>query len=151
MKKIISILCTVLCISIGMQAQTQKQVPIQTQKQIKPMNYTILVLYRATNLWLSLSREQRETFYETKVIPIIQKFTGKLTVRLFDSEAFHAKTSDFMLIECANLKDYYFFMEYMRDTELFGKPYIEINDVIIGIEGGFEEFEETEYKPSKNK
>ncbi|MBL6446996.1 hypothetical protein JMN32_11795 [Fulvivirga sp. 29W222] len=109
------------------------------------MTYSILVLYRATNYWLALSREERGRFFETEIAPIIQKCDERLSIRLFDSEAFHAKTSDFMLVECQNLQDYYYFMEYLRDTELFSKPYIELNDVIIGVENGFQRFEEEEF------
>lgn len=106
--------------------------------------YTILVLYRATNHWLTLSREERNEFAAKEIFPIIQKFDKKLNVRLFDSEAFHAKTSDFFIVSCNDLKDYYFFMECLRDTDLFAKPYIELNDIIIGIEGGFKAFESSE-------
>lgn len=112
------------------------------------MKYTVVILYRATHLWLSLSREERGQFFEKKIAPIIGKFDGKLSVRLCDSEAFHARTSDFMLVECLELKDYYYFIEYLRDTELFGKPYIEINDIVIGINNGFKHFEEAEYAPA---
>jgi len=110
------------------------------------MKYTIVILYRATHLWLSLTREDRGKFFITKIAPLIQQFNGKLSIRLCDSEAFHAKTSDFMLVDCNNLKDYYYFIEYLRDTDLFGKPYIEINDIVIGINNGFKDFEESEYK-----
>ncbi len=109
------------------------------------MNYSILVLYQATPLWLTLSRVERTKFFESNIAPLISKYKDTLTVRLFDSEAFHAKTSDYMIIECNDLKHYYYFMEYLRDTALFAKPYIILNDVIIGIENGFEAFEKDEY------
>ncbi len=113
------------------------------------MNYSILVLYQVNNHWLALSREERTHFYEGTMLPLIQKFNNKLLVRLFDSEAFHAQTSDYMIIECKDLKDYYYFMEYLRDTELFSKPYLVLKDVIIGIENGFKDFEEKEYYHKK--
>lgn len=109
------------------------------------MKYSVLVLYRAMPDWLRLSREDRSLFFQRKIVPIIEKFDQKLKVRLFDSEAFHAITSDYMQIECADLQDYYYFIEYLRDTELFSQSYIELNDVIIGIENGFKQFEEEHY------
>ena len=109
------------------------------------MKYSILVLYNATNNWLLLSREERGEIYQNEIMPVISKFEGKLNVRIFDSEAFHAKTSDFMIIECNDLKDHYYFMEYLRDTSIFGKPYIELIDIVIGVENGFEHFEAEEY------
>ena len=114
------------------------------------MKYTIVILYRATHLWLTLSRQERGEFFASKIAPLIRQFDGKLSIKLCDSEAFHAKTSDFMLVDCNTLKDYYYFSEYLRDTELFGKPYIEINDIVIGINNGFKDFEESEYKKNSN-
>jgi len=105
------------------------------------MKYSVLVLYQATPLWLSLTRDERGVFFKMKVAPLIQKFRQSLSIRLFDSEAFHASISDFMFVECDNIKDYYFFMEHLRDTELFGKPYIVLKDVVIGVENGFQLFE----------
>jgi len=110
------------------------------------MNYTILILYRVTNHWLELKREQRIDFFATTISPIINQFKETVTVRFFDSEAFHANTSDFMIIDCTNLKDYYYFIEHLRDSALFGKPYLVLNDVIIGIENGFQAFETTKFK-----
>lgn len=118
---------------------------VSSTKNENEMNYTILVMYQATNHWLELSREERSEFFSENTAPIMQKFKDKLNIRLFDSEAFHATTSDYMIIECADLKDYYYFMEYLRDTKMFSKPYIILNDVIIGIENGFKDFEDNEY------
>ncbi len=108
------------------------------------MNYTILILYRATHHSLALTRQQRNEFFSSEILPIVQQFEGRLTVRFFDSEAFHATTSDFLIINCEELQDYYYFMEYVRDTALFSKLYIELNDIITGIENGFQHFEEKE-------
>ncbi|UZR98221.1 darcynin family protein [Chondrinema litorale] len=142
MKKSIYLLCILLFTVSAVQSK-----PIETPKNETVMKYSILVLYNVTNHWLLLKREERGKIFKNEIMPIIQKFEGKLKVRLFDSEAFHAKTSDFMIIECADLKDHYYFMEHLRDTSLFGKPYIQLVDVIIGIEDGFAQFEDEEYKP----
>jgi hypothetical protein len=106
------------------------------------MRYSILVLYQSTNLWLTLAREERANFFEKGIGPIVEKFAGHLAIRLFDSEAFHANISDFMLIECADFKQYYFFMEHLRDSDLFSKPYIIVKDIVVGVEGGFQMFEQ---------
>ncbi|MDN5203060.1 hypothetical protein QQ008_16850 [Fulvivirgaceae bacterium BMA10] len=110
------------------------------------MKHTILILYRATEYWLQLSREERGEFFEKELAPIMVKYQQALTIRLFDSEAFHAKTSDFMIVECTDLEQYYFFIEEIRDTKLFSEPYIELTDVIMGIENGFKQFEESSEK-----
>ena len=64
-----------------------------------------------------------------------------MQVRLFDAEAFHAQVSNVMVISCNDLNNYYFFMEALRDTELFSKPYIELKDVIISREDGLQDYE----------
>jgi hypothetical protein len=105
------------------------------------MQYTVFVLYRALPAWLALSRSQREAFFARKAAPILAKYEAEVEVRLFDAEAFHAQVSDVMTITCNDLRAYYFFMEALRDTELFSKPYIELKDVIISLENGFRQYE----------
>jgi hypothetical protein len=105
------------------------------------MRYSVLVLYQSTNLWLTLTREERANFFEKDISPIIEKFRSHLAIRFFDSEAFHASISDFMLIECDDFKQHYFFMEHLRDSDLFSKPYIIVKDIVVGVEGGFQMFE----------
>ena len=101
------------------------------------MKYTVFVLYQALPAWLTLSRPQREAFFDRKATPIFTKYANDVKVRLFDSEAFHAGVSTVMVIACDDVNNYYFFMEALRDTELFSKPYIELKDVIISRENGF--------------
>ncbi len=105
------------------------------------MKYTVFVLYQALPAWLALSRPQREAFFDRKATPIFAKYEKDVQVRLFDAEAFHAQVSDVMVISCNDLNAYYFFMEALRDTELFSKPYIELKDVIISRENGFRDYE----------
>ncbi|KAB7731411.1 hypothetical protein F5984_11510 [Rudanella paleaurantiibacter] len=102
--------------------------------------YTIFVLYQALPAWLSLSRSQREAFFDRKTTPLFARFEQEVQVRLFDAEAFHARFSDVMMISCNDLNQYYVFMEALRDTELFSKPYIEVKEVIVTRENGFKPF-----------
>lgn len=99
------------------------------------------MLYQALPAWLTLSRPQREAFFARKATPIFARYAKDVQVRLFDSEAFHAQVSSVMIISCEDLNNYYFFMEALRDTELFSKPYIELKDVIISRENGFGDYE----------
>ncbi|TAE31755.1 MAG: hypothetical protein EAZ91_06480 [Cytophagales bacterium] len=105
------------------------------------MKYSVFVLYQALPAWLTLSRPQREAFFARKAAPIFAKYADTVQVRLFDAEAFHAQVSDIMLISCNDLNQYYFFMEALRDTELFSKPYIELKDVIVTRENGYRDYE----------
>ncbi len=146
MKKATFIILLGIITLLNLNCIMAQELTLQTSTSKQDKKFTILVLYRATNYWLSLNREERNQFTEKELSPILQKFEDRLKVRFYDSEAFHAKTSDFLIVETKLLKDFYFFMEYIRDTKLFTKPYIELNDIILGIEGGFEDFEKTELK-----
>ena len=107
------------------------------------MKYTIVVLLATTEKWLRLSRQERRNFSAEVIEPIIFKYSKSLTVRMFDAEAFSAKTTDFLLIETNNLNDYYFFWEEVRDSKIYTEPYFIINEIIVGNEGGYKEFEKT--------
>lgn len=119
----------------------------QNMKNHKP--YTVLVLMNATPQWLSLTREQRTGFFETSVAPAFQSVGKTVSVRLFDSEYFHATVSDFMIITAENLEDYQELIERLRDTRIYGAPYFEIKDVIVGQENRFEDFNEQFKKDGK--
>lgn len=104
--------------------------------------YTVLILMNATSKWLSLSRAERTDFFEEKVIPIFKRVAKTVNVQLYDSEYFHSKVSDFMLVTAANLEDYKLLIELLRDTRIYGEPYFEIIDIIVGQENLFEDFNE---------
>ena len=110
---------------------------METQKP-----YTILMLMNATPQWLSLTREQRANYFEKSVLPSFQEVSKTVKVRLFDSEYFHAKVSDFMIVETASLNDYQQLIERLRDSKIYGAPYFEIKDIIVGQENRFEDFNE---------
>lgn len=105
------------------------------------MTYTVFVLYQALPAWLSLSREQRSAVFQTEVLPVFSRYQAHVSVRLFDSEAFHAQVSDILLVTCDDLHQYYYFMEALRDTSLFSRPYILVKDVIVALEDGFRSYE----------
>ncbi|OIN59573.1 darcynin family protein [Arsenicibacter rosenii] len=104
--------------------------------------YTILVLMNATPAWLTLSRSQRSCFVETELQPIFRRVSQTVTVRLFDSEYFHASVSDFMIVTTTVLHDYQLLIELLRDTPVYGIPYFRIVDIIVGQEALFEDFNE---------
>lgn len=103
--------------------------------------YTIFVLMTATAEWLAMSREARNAFVETTLGPIFARYADAIEVRMFDAEAFSARCSDIAVFAADDLKQYYFLMEELRDTPLFGRPYFLVNEIIPAIEGGFAQFE----------
>lgn len=134
MKKLVFILLTAATLSVSAQN------PTSSMEQQKP--YTVLLLMNATPQWLSLSRDQRSRFFEKEVMPALLQAAKTTTFRLFDSEYFHAGVSDFMVIETRSLSDYQEVIERLRDSKIYGAPYFEIRDIIVGQENRFEDFNE---------
>ncbi len=105
------------------------------------MKYTVFLGVKYSAAWLQLNRNERNNFNEKTVYPLIAKYSKSISLKFFDSEAFSTKISDFILLETTNLKDYYYFIEEFRDTDLFRKEWLKIEDIYIGIEDGFKSFE----------
>lgn len=112
----------------------------RTKNAMEQKPYTILVLMSATPSWLSLTRDQRSSFVEKDLLPIVQRVGETVNVRFFDSEYFHSSVSDFMLINTTNLDEYKLLIELLRDTKVYSAPYFEIKDIIVGQENLFEDF-----------
>lgn len=128
-----------LLITIAALSYTCKAQTIFT-KMDNQKPYTALVLLNATPQWLSLTRDERSIFFEKEVLPIFQKVEKTVKVSFFDSEYFNSTVSDFMIITATNLDDYKLMIELLRDTEIYGIPYFEVKDIIIGQENIFEDF-----------
>ncbi len=103
--------------------------------------YTFFILMNATKEWLSLAREDRQAFTETQLNPIFATYKS-VSVRFYDAEAFSTRCSDIAVFETANLQDYYFVINAIRDTKIFTVPYFEFVEIIPAIEGGFVEYEQ---------
>ena len=103
--------------------------------------YTVLFLYTVTPAWLRLSRAERNAFNATHVRPIFEKHAERISARFCDAEAFSARCSDFVIFQMRALKDFYAMFEELRDTPLFTEPYLTVNDLIVGLEDGFQHFE----------
>src|SRR5258708_7130009 len=107
------------------------------------MKYTIVVLISTTKKWLRLSRKERNDFNEQFFVPLANKYKDFLKVKLFDSESTNSKHTDFLIVETIDLNQYYYFWEEVRDSKIYTAPYFKVNEIIIGKEDGFKEFEKT--------
>jgi hypothetical protein len=47
-----------------------------------------------------------------------------------------------VIFETVRIEDYYFLIEELRDTPLFTVPYLTVDDIIIGLQDGFQRFED---------
>lgn len=103
-----------------------------------------------TEAWLRLTRTQRRAFVEKRLNPIFGRYAASVQPRHIDAEAFTARCTDVLILEVSDLRQYYYFMEELRDTEVYTKPYFRVEEIIVGVENGFAEFEEqASPKPSK--
>ncbi|GEM47532.1 darcynin family protein [Deinococcus cellulosilyticus] len=103
--------------------------------------YTILFLFTVTPAWLRLTRQERTAFRERVLEPIFA-IHASVEVQAFDAEAFSASCSDFLILRTPDLQAYYHLMEALRDTEMFTVPYLEVKDIIIGLQDGYQRYEE---------
>lgn len=110
----------------------------QPAVETKPL--TILLLLNALPAWLSLPREAREAYFRLHLQPLLAD--TDLDVRFFDSEYFHGTVSDFLLVTVRRLEAWELFMERLRDTEIYTKPYFHVVDIIPGRENAFRDLNE---------
>lgn len=105
-----------------------------------PTHYSAVVLLEFFPAWLALSRVKRNEI-AGKAQDIIAKYP-EVTVRWFDADALGHGYTDFAFCEFDDLQRYHFLWEALRDTEIFTHPYATIKDVILGIESGYQAYEE---------
>ena len=106
------------------------------------MKYGIFLGYTLTPAWLAKSREERERFRQEHLAPLFEKYADRLSVRQYDAEAFSASPTDFAFIETEDLRAYYFFIEELRDTPLFGEGLARIDVIHTGVADGYRHFAE---------
>lgn len=104
--------------------------------------HTIFVLLKTTTAWLKLDRQERNKIAESVLADIFKN--DRVTVRLFDAEAFATRCTDVAMFQTKQIEQYYYVMERLRDSVLITHPYFETVDIIPTIENGFRQFEQNE-------
>lgn len=105
------------------------------------MKYTIVITYAFSAEWLKKNWRERSDYEATHIAPILAEYADRVSVRLFDAEAFSAEHSDFLIIETADMKDYYFFIEALRESQIFKDGLVTFKQIVMGIEDGFRAYE----------
>lgn len=105
------------------------------------MEYTIILKVTFANSWLALSRDERKAFETEHVQPIFAKYHDRVRGRFYDSEAFDARFSDFIILTTSDLKYYFFLIEELRDSAILADGHVAFDDVVLGIENGHAYFE----------
>jgi hypothetical protein len=91
--------------------------------------YAIFLQLKAKEASLRLPRDERRQLGERHLGGALQKCPA-LRARHFDAEAFSADCSDIMMIETADLTQYYDFIEMLRDSPLITAPHFQFVRII---------------------
>jgi hypothetical protein len=102
------------------------------------------MLYTYAPEWLQKTREERDAFNDKYLNPIFGKYAKTVKVRFFDAEAFASRFSDYLTLETEDLRQYYFLVEELRDSPLFAQRLAKIEEIVLGIEDGYHEFERSQ-------
>lgn len=109
--------------------------------------YTILILPSATSKWLTLLRHERAQFYEKSILPVFLNTPG-LSVKFYDSEYFNATVSDFLIVSTTDLDQYKQMIDLLRDSAVYPIPYFTVQNIIVGQENFFLDFDQQLNNPS---
>lgn len=101
---------------------------------------TAVVALAIEPAWLALPRDQRRAKADI-AFRIVEEHPA-VQVRWFDADALSGRHTDFAICSFTDIKAYHFLWEALRDTELFSHPYMRIVDVMLGIERGYEVYEQ---------
>ena len=106
-----------------------------------PPSLTFFILLNALPAWLSLSRQERSTAWQSPDIGAALSVPDSLSLRFFDAEAFTAMCSDVLMVETRDIDAYNDFIEAVRDSPVFAKPYFDLVAIIPALEEGFRRYE----------
>ncbi|MFJ6747908.1 darcynin family protein [Streptomyces sp. NPDC091266] len=106
------------------------------------MKSTVVLLTTFSREWHALERARRSELEAQHLHPLVAKYAGRLAIRFLNSLGFDSRYSHMAIIETEELKDYYFFIEELRDSLLLAEGYLVINRIIVGYEDGYPQFDE---------
>jgi len=94
----------------------------------------------ATPEWWVMNKDYRTNMFNQFLFPLLSSYSQQIKFRVYNSEAFHGEISDFIILETTNLENYYHFIKELKATKLFTGEYFKLNDIVIGAENGFKDF-----------
>jgi hypothetical protein len=108
------------------------------------MKTTIVLLTSFSRTWHALDPADRRKIEEEHLQPLVGRYTDRLSIRFFNSLGFDPRFSHMVVIEAADLRDYYFFIEEFRDNHLLARGFVTIERIILGYEDGYPQFDAAE-------
>lgn len=104
------------------------------------MKYSILLMLGATPKWWVMNKDYRINMFNQFLFPLLASYSDQIKFRVYNSEAFHAEISDFIILETINMENYYHFIKELKATKLFTGEYFAFNNIVLGAENGFKDF-----------
>lgn len=114
---------------------SDEAVPTSTEAPARHVNHVFFMLVRTTPTWLALTPTERFAFLGEVIAPILGRHPD-VSMRFFDSEAFHAGYSDVVMWETETLLSYQAIVEELRETSFWGH-YFEVVDIVASIENAY--------------
>ena len=109
--------------------------PAPTDTPTRHVNHVFFMLVRTTSTWLALTPTERFAFLGDTIAPILGRHSD-VSMRFFDSEAFHAEYTDVVMWETASVLSYQAIVEELRETQFWGH-YFEVVDIVASIENAY--------------
>ncbi len=106
-----------------------------TDTPARHVNHVFFMLVRTTPTWLALAPTERFAFLGDTIAPILGRHSD-VSMRFFDSEAFHADYSDVIMWETAEILSYQAIVEELRETSFWGH-YFDVVDIVASIENAY--------------
>jgi len=104
------------------------------------MKYSVLLMLSARSEWLVMNKEYRTNMFNQFLFPLLHSYSNQIKFTVYNSEAFHAEISDFIILETVNLESYYHFIKELKATKLFTGEHFKLKDIVLGAENGFRDF-----------
>ena len=102
---------------------------------VQQLNHVYFMLVKTTTIWLQIPTTGRFKFLETTISPILKQYPS-VKMRFFDSEAFSGRYSDVIMWETAEVQEYQFLVDKLRET-LFWDTYFEVIEIVPSIENAY--------------
>lgn len=100
-------------------------------------SYTAVALVTLTPAWLRMDRAQRQDFTDTHIVPLLTRYSSRVTMRYVDVEAFTGRCSEMLIFTTADPADFAALWDELRDTPLFADGLMHVEDIIVGLDAGW--------------
>jgi hypothetical protein len=106
------------------------------------METTIALFVRFSRSWQAKPRAERQELEARHLRPLLASYSTQLAIRSFNSLGFDPRFSHLVLISAPELKNYYYFIEELRDSFLLAQGYLEVTRIVLGYEDGYPQFDQ---------